>query len=319
MQVTLDQALHIAIYLHKGAFKERYRDICVPIGDESVIGIEKRGRKNTIYVKRNDKYDKSIRLPLFDSTISMDDLTGYVVTAIENSKLLRDVELNMSKVPAPSIEALNTLKRETIVEDNIETESAEEADYYEANELPQDDEEITPEEQVSSEPEPSNEPEEDYFDDVDEIEEEPDLDIMPAQMDDSDIPPAENYPTADDETVAPEEEFENRLSKTTVTDISSDIVADDPKTRDAAMLHKIQDESYLNNVITYDLVDLTPDVTKIFKKLSERSPERATQIYINCIMYALELYNYDAVQTSEDLGIDKRNITIALLEHEMRH
>lgn len=319
MQVTLDQALHIAIYLHKGAFKERYRDICVPIGDESVIGIEKRGRKNTIYVKRNDKYDKSIRLPLFDSTISMDDLTGYVVTAIENSKHLRDVELNMSKVPAPSIEALNALKRETIVEETAETESAEEAAYYEANELPQDDEEITPEEPVTREPEPSSKPEEDYFDDVDDFEEEPDPDIMPVHMDDSDIPPAENYPTEDEKTMEPAEEFENSLSNTTVDNISSDIVADDPKTRDAAMLQKIQHESYLNNVITNDLVDLTPDVTKIFKKLSERSPERATQIYINSIMYALELYNYDAVQTSEDLEIDMRNISIALLEHKMRH
>lgn len=322
MQVTMDQALHIAIYLQKGAFKESYRDICVPIGEESVIGIEKRGRKSTVYIKKNDKYDKNIRLPLFDSSISMEDLTGYVVTAIESSELLKDVELNMSKVPAPSIEALNALKRKTIVtivKENDEADPAVEADYYEAGELPQDDDKITPAEPILDEPEPSKEPEADYFDEIDEFDKEPDPDVMPVQMDDSDIPPAENYPSEDEYPEKPAEDFEKSLSNTTVDNISSDIVAADPKTRDAVMLHKIQHESYLNNIITDDLVDLTPDVTTIFKRLSERAPERATQIYINCIMYALELYNYDAVQMSEDLIIDKRNITIALLEHDMRH
>ena len=99
MQIDYQKAMHIANYLGKGAFIDKNRDISIQIGDKSEIGLNKRGNKYSLYIKYDNRLDKSSQLPLFSITASINDLAEGVKTIIEQSLALENIELDMRKVP----------------------------------------------------------------------------------------------------------------------------------------------------------------------------------------------------------------------------
>ena len=99
MQITDQKAMHIANYLGKGAFIDKNRDISIQIGDKSEIGINKRGNKYALYVKYDNRLDKSVQLPLYSGATSIDSLAQGVKIIIEQSLSLENIELDMKKVP----------------------------------------------------------------------------------------------------------------------------------------------------------------------------------------------------------------------------
>ena len=111
MQISVKQALYITLYLYKGIYEKKYKDISIPISatDDTVVGFEKRGGQYKIYVRVKNRYDKSVNGSIFSIPADdMNSLATMVKDAIESSVLLASYTLDMSKVPNPSIETLQS-------------------------------------------------------------------------------------------------------------------------------------------------------------------------------------------------------------------
>jgi len=98
MQVTNHQAFFIARSLYKG-INSGNTDVSFSVfGDGvSVVGVKRKRSKYMIYVMQNGKFDKSVRLPLFNKNIDVQDLADNIQQAIEESVFLQDKELDTSK------------------------------------------------------------------------------------------------------------------------------------------------------------------------------------------------------------------------------
>lgn len=343
MTITHKQALYIAIYLYKGIAEKGYRDVCISIAENAVVGFEKKGGSRfRTYVRVNNRYDKSARGSILQIPAEdFHELADEVKNCIENSRLLDGIELNMSKVPNPSMEVLKQIvpdvveqekpvveeffddedeeetKNDFIIDDFDSTESEsssdtnEKTDYISLEDVEREDgmygSILEPAEETTEEPkaeESGDEPEE-FFDDFDENE------------------PSEEVPKPiDEETEEVEESAKEPVSETfmdaeadkSVSDTSSALLKK-YNSEHAYSLEMIRDHSYINSIMK-DGFDLTPNVECMFRHLCEKSSEKATDVYINLVCHLVSEFDYDITDMSKDTGVDRRDIMLAMMEKQ---
>lgn len=324
MQLTKDQALHIAIYLYSGAYKDKCQDISINIGEGKEIGIKSTSKRSALYVKKDGKADKSAMVEPFDATISIKDLAKNIMAITENADTFKGEKLDLSSLPVIPEDVLNSYEDDFddvdtdihgdenadyfVAEENENT--AEDDDYYE----PGADNETIIDPETATETPAENIKEEDFIlvgemafsdEDLNNIFDDADTGNVPDPLE---VTVSHHVAVKEKET-EPQEDKKMENKKITVK--SADV-----KNADDATVQAISDNSYLYTLMTDGRVDLSDEVTTIFKKLKEVSPERAAQVYITGVLYALDAYGNDAEKMSDDLDVDMRNISIALLEQE---
>lgn len=343
MTITHKQALYIAIYLYKGIAEKGYRDVCISIAENAVVGFEKKGgNRFRTYVRLNNRYDKSARgrvlqIPAED----FHELADEVKNSIENSRLLDGIELNMSKVPNPSMEVLKQIvpdvveQEHPVVEDFFDEEDPEETkndfiiddfdsveadkssdtsektDYISLEEVEREDgmygSLLEPDKETTEETEaeePVNEPEE-FFDDFDDVEpSEEAADSIPEETEESDEPAKEQVSEA----------FMDAEADKSVSDTSSTLLKQ-YDSEHAYSLDMIRDHSYINSIMK-DGFDLTPNVERMFRYLCEKSSEKATDAYINLVCHLVSEFDYNITDMSKETGVDRRDIMLAMMEKQ---
>lgn len=100
MKITDADSSRLARFLSKGIFgTPGTKDVNITIGENAQIGIERRGHKYFLYIRYNGIVDKADLVTGFNENIAMDDLASKIKNLIGNSITIRDVVLNMEKVP----------------------------------------------------------------------------------------------------------------------------------------------------------------------------------------------------------------------------
>lgn len=331
MDINNKQALYVTSYLYKGIYEMKYRNISISISENAVIGFEKKGSRYKIYVRVNNKFDKSARGAVF--TIPVEDiyeLAEFVKQAIENSNMLENMTLDMSKVPDPSIELIRECEQKLAAEtDNTEDfEDVEPEPDPEPEEYVDDAEElIAPEAFRSDIPiTPKNESdhisleaiESEFNQEMPDIDENADkkqnadqelFDEMP------DEPVAEEKPE-DIPYEAPKDPFpyNDAVAFETANDTATSMLQEYDE-KHAQPLDLIRKNSYINSIMR-DNFDFTEDTEKMFRKLVEIRTDKATDIYINLVCHLISEFDYDIVRMSEETGVDRRNIMLAMMEKQ---
>lgn len=328
MNITNKQALYITSYLYKGINEKEYRDISIAIAENAVIGFEKKGHRYKIYVRVNNKFDKSARGAVFALPFEdIGELSDCVKQAIENSNMLDDIELDMSKIPNPSLELMKEYEQnqedskhdepgsyeyvENITEnnsDNSELLIAPEAFQSDAPILSNKSESISLEElenefltpnkqhRTSESSDQTHDFDDDFFDEITDKTKTrhkvPDNDLHSRKMYSYDD--ASAFKTANNTSSAMLQEYHNEH---------------------AHSLDVLRRSSYINSIIR-DGFDLTENTEKMFQKLASINTAKAADIYIELVCHLISEYEYDIVKMSEETGVDRRNIMLAMMEKQ---
>lgn len=333
MNITNKQALYITSYLYKGVNEKGYRDISIAIAENAVIGFERKGQRYKIYVRVSNRYDKSARGAVF--TLPMEDiyeLAELVKQAVENSNMLENMELDMSKVPNPSLELIREYEQKQKSLEPDETASYGYTDESMEKELSDDPESLVAPEAFHSDTPVM--PKESESISLEELENEfltpnkpvdtPDVSENTSDYDD------EVFDEIPDKTEIPKQKpHENTYSRNTIHESSSYDDASAFKTANntsSAMLqeyinsysqslNEIRRNSYINSIIREGF-DLTEDAEKMFQKLAGINTEKAADIYIDLVCHLISECNYDIVKMSKETGVDRRNIMLAMMEKQ---
>lgn len=340
MTINHKEALYIAIYLYKGICEKGYNDISIQIAENAVVGFEKKGRSRfRTYVRVNNRYDKSARGNLL--TIPYEDyneLATEVKASIENSNLLEGIDLNMSKVPNPSMEILQQLNDDITPETDMDETEIENPIHPDNGFMIED---VSGEKLANSE--------ESHSVSIEEIERYYNKNVTPAPDDEyikelqkdlenadlcdftqessiftEEMPDEDELQVQDDE---PTEEFEDDPEPQNTSDHFMDAMASNKiKGSTATSLQKyntthqnsldaIKKNSYINGIIKSGF-DLTPNVEYMFRYLSLSKSEKAADIYINLVCHLATEFDYDISKMSKATGIDERNLMLAMMEKQ---
>lgn len=343
MTITHKQALYIAIYLYKGITEKNYREISIQIADNAFIGFERKGSSRFhIYVRVNNRYDKTARgsiLPL--PCEDYNQLADEIKATIENSNALEGIELNMSKVPNPSMEVLHQIEPTTLGEEDIEETDQEETNGFVIEDFDSDDNDLTDSSVQNSDYIPLEEVEKDSnndnidsaplrdninpvdnvsddeeYDSFDDFSEETSADDekIGSNMDSMNSPDkkVENSSPAKSESSSPL--FADAIAAKTVENTSSTLLREH-RSDHTHSLEMIRDHSYINSIIK-DGFDLTPNTETMFRHLAAKNSEKATDIYINLVCHLVAEYNYDISAMSKETGVDQRDIMLAMMEKQ---
>lgn len=340
MFINHKDALYIAIYLYKGISEKGYNDISIQIAENAVVGFEKKGRSRfRTYVRVNNRYDKSAQGNLL--TLPYDDyneLATEVKVSIENSNLLEGIELNMSKVPNPSMEILQKLNNEPIpdtdepeeempvhsyngfvIEDvsNEETADTEESLYIPIEEIEKNyNDNVTPA------------PEDDYAKELKEDLENADIRdfTQEASIFTEEFTNEDTIPEDEDEQSQPEEFWDDSEGENMPDHFVDAIASNNIRESTATAIQKYNEEhqnsldtirknSYINGIIKSGF-DLTSDVEYMFRYLSLAKSEKAADIYISMVCHLATEFDYDISKMSKATGIDERNLMLAMMEKQ---
>lgn len=344
MTITNKQALYIAIYLYKGITEKNYREISIQIADNAFIGFERKGSSRFhIYVRVNNRYDKTARgsiLPIPCENYNL--LTDEIKATIENSNALEGVELNMSKVPNPSMEVLHQIDPTTLTEDDLEQTDQEETngfvieDFDSGNNEPVDNpvqnSDYIPLEEVEKDshndstvstpvPETSESADDvsdnetyDSFDDFSEETSSNDEENDEENSSKMDHLDKENGSGSPVKSKSSSPLFTDAIAAKTAETTSSTLLREH-RSDHAHSLEMIRDHSYINSIIK-DGFDLTPNTEAMFKHLAAKNSEKATDIYINLVCHLVTEYNYDISAMSMETGVDQRDIMLAMMEKQ---
>lgn len=340
MTITHKQALYIAIYLYKGITEKNYREISIQIADNAFIGFERKGSSRFhIYVRVNNRYDKTARgsiLPL--PCEDYNHLADEIKATIENSNALEGVELNMSKVPNPSMEVLHQIEPTSLVEDDIEEADQEETNGFVIEDFDSDDNDLTDDPAQNSDYIPLEEVEKDSNNDN--ITSAPLLDNNNPTDNVSDDEEYDSFDDFSEETSSDDEKNESNMdsldkkvendspakSESSSTLFADAIAAKTVENTSSTLLREhrsdhthslemIRDHSYINSIIK-DGFDLTPNTETMFRHLAAKNSEKATDIYINLVCHLVTEYNYDISTMSKETGVDQRDIMLAMMEKQ---
>lgn len=107
MNISVADASRLARFLAKGIFENpTNKDVNIAIGDNTQIGIERRGHKYSLYIQYNQLINKSDVVGGFNENIALNVLAEHIKTLIEQSTTIKNVVLNMEKVPLLPEEAM---------------------------------------------------------------------------------------------------------------------------------------------------------------------------------------------------------------------
>lgn len=343
MQISAKQALYITLYLYKGIYEKKYKDISIPISatDDTVVGFEKRGGRYKIYVRVNNRYDKSANGPIFSiPTDDINSLATMVKDAIESSVLLDSYTLDMSKVPNPSIETLQSyiepvdesgaglIEEDETISAAGDTEDDTEEVLIPASENLTQRETIPLEEiekEYNSDPNitPSEDPSEEdayemdplFEDDFEDMEEESPVSEESLPTDEDSFEHKQPSRVKDNIQREPENQFTDASAATNINSLSAESFKTYSETHPNS-LSAIRQNSYINSIIRNGL-DLSKNTEKMFEILEQQCPEKAADIYINLICHLVSEYDYDIVSMARETNVDQRDIVLAMMEKQL--
>lgn len=279
MNITDSQAIYIANYLSKGAFDKNYRDLAIPIAEDSEIGIARRGKNYNLYIKRAAKIVTQGKLR-FSRDISIEDLANEVAGVITDSPALADVELNMKKIPMAELAAENV---QEAADDTAKDAGNEEEEYV------------------------ASESDDDFFETPEIIQDESE----PKECkDEYDISPSGNriIEKCEEKYLSPDQSL--NLKHRNVLHISD--IMRKPAAKSDSSLRK---NSYIYRLESD--ADMTAHMNLVFSNMLGLNRELATEIYIRSLNALLVSYDNDIDAMSEDTGIDKRSISLAFYEMQL--
>lgn len=112
MNISEFDASRLARFLAKGIFRDpANKDVSISIGEKTKIGIERRGHKYLLYINYNEITNKADTFTGFNDNIPLEDLSFNIKRLIEHSATVKDVVLNMEKVPMLPEEAIATSEK----------------------------------------------------------------------------------------------------------------------------------------------------------------------------------------------------------------
>lgn len=324
MKITQKQALHIAIYLYKGVTDRMIKDASIPIGKDAVVGFSKHGKKCHIYIKVEKKYDATahgVTFPLPVEENAFGDVVDFVQEAIENSEMLRNIDLDMSKVPNPSIDFMKDHPELEMADmDSVDMDSdplpMQEDDLQEEG-WPENEEVTSNDADRSTETAEHNEIEEEF----DKLVANSTSNIQDNDLEEIDSSLEEEFEALDKGVDKRNTSSEKKVfsdsegEKTAMNYSSTELRRYDKKHDEATSLQRIEQESYIHSVMSSGF-DFSGEASRLFNKLVNVNPSKATDIYINLVCHLMPEYDYDAVKMSQDVDVDRRNIMLAMMEKQ---
>lgn len=335
MIISNANALHIATYLSKGIFNNpSNKDVNISIGENTCIGIERRGHKYILYIQYAEQRNKADMRTGFNENISLDALAGNIKILIEGSETIKDIELNMQKVPMLPAEDFQVVTgsagksseaplkkpsiKQFVPETTIPTETLLPKESFQTPSSPV---EISMENDAAIEiqpqaedPKPENANEEEIngadddslYDQYSELTGPPVMadDSLPTDKEENNDEELEEYPMAGAEnTVNNKNKLESALNAAGLLPAQVD-------NKD------LPEMSYISQIIGDDN-DIKQKLCKAIDQLVIRDRESAVEFYIKMLYRLLPLFGNDIDSAHTGTDIDKRDFMLSVYEIQL--
>lgn len=331
MNISVADASRLSRFLAKGIFENQAnKDVNIAIGDNTQIGIERRGHKYSLYIQYNQLINKSDVINGFNENIALDVLAEHIKTLIEQSTTIKDVVLNMEKVPLLPEEAMEpsaAMSRQLVeqAETTPEIQEATEDAVPLASKLP----DTSSTETVHNATMPLSSPATvssannivQLTESADNLTDEASDSVTDQEEDDSIYEQLGGQPVIPDDS-EPRRDDENELeglimdNSTAIENTRNKIEASIgvrgimPTKVDTKNLPEM---SYLANVIG-DEAEVKQKLTKAVEQLVTRDKYSAVEFYIKMLYRMLPLFNNDISSAATGTGLDQRDFVLSVFE-----
>lgn len=330
MNISVADASRLARFLAKGIFENpTNKDVNIAIGDNTQIGIERRGHKYSLYIQYNQLINKSDVVGGFNENIALNVLAEHIKTLIEQSTTIKNVVLNMEKVPLLPEEAMKpsaAMNRQLVEQAEAvpDIQEATEDASPVASKLP----DTAPAETAHNATMPLSSSAAvsdannivqltDSSDDLpdkasDSVTDQEEDDSIYEQLGGQPVIPDDSEPQRDDD------ELEGLImdNSTAIGNTSQKIEASTgvrgimPAKVDTKNLPEM---SYLANVIG-DEAEIKQKLTKAVEQLVTRDKYSAVEFYIKMLYRMLPLFNNDVSSAATGTGLDQRDFILSVFE-----